>query len=334
MRILAFIGLFCVVAAGPLWSDADMTRPSKNGEPTEVRMSIFVIDVDSIDTVDQSFQANVFFLCRWNDPRLAHHGKEEISRPLTEVWNPRIQFINQQRVWSTFPEMVEISPEGEVSYRQRVWGSFSQPLSLRNFPFDKQDFNISLYTSGYNTEEIKLVQDPATNSGIAPSFSVADWTVFSREAGPQVFMPGLGEEDRASFVLTFMAKRQSGYFVVKVILPLIFIVAMSWVVFWIDPAQAGSQINLAMTAMLTLIAYRFATGLLLPKFSYLTRLDYFILYSTILVFASLVEVVATSTLAKHNRLKLANNIDRWCRVVFPLAFFLLSMDALFFRLLF
>ena len=30
------------------------------------------------------------------------------------------------------PEFYEVSPDGEVTYTQRVWGSFSQPLDLRN----------------------------------------------------------------------------------------------------------------------------------------------------------------------------------------------------------
>jgi hypothetical protein len=34
------------------------------------------------------------------------------------------------------------------------------------------------------------------------------------------------------------------------------IVAMSWLVFWIDPKESGSQINVAITTMLTLIAVR------------------------------------------------------------------------------
>jgi hypothetical protein len=54
---------------------------------------------------------------------------------------------------------------------------------------------------------------------------------------------------------------------VKVILPLILIVAMSWIVFWIDPEESGIQISVAITTMLTLIAYRFAVGADLPKFT-------------------------------------------------------------------
>jgi hypothetical protein len=48
--------------------------------------------------------------------------------------------------------------------------------------------------------------------------------------------------------------------------------------------NASSQVSIAMTSMLTLIAYRFAIDSQLPRLPYMTRLDVFILASTLLVF--------------------------------------------------
>jgi len=132
----------------------------------------------------------------------------------------------------------------------------------------------------------------------------------------------------SGFALSFEARREIGYFIVKVIIPLIFIVAMSWVVFWIDPMESGTQISVAITTMLTLIAYRFSIDSSLPNVSYLTRLDYFILLSTILIFASLIEVIFTSTLAKLEKVSQARAIDRRMRLLFPLAFVLVSVKSL------
>ena len=115
------------------------------------------------------------------------------------------------------------------------------------------------------------------------------------------------------------------YFVVKIILPLILIVAMSWIVFWIDPKESGIQISVAITTMLTLIADRFAVGAELPKVSYLTRLDFFILSGTILVFASLIEVIVTSTIAQQEKIELARKLDRWSRLLFPAIFSMVAV---------
>ena len=103
---------------------------------------------------------------------------------------------------------------------------------------------------------------------------------------------------------------------------------MSWLVFWIDPTQFGPQIGLAATAVLTLIAYRFLLGSLVPRISYLTRLDIFIMGATVLVFMGMVEAVASARIAQSNE-KQARRLDRLSRVVFPSAFLVVSYLAFF-----
>jgi hypothetical protein len=123
-----------------------------------------------------------------------------------------------------------------------------------------------------------------------------------------------------------------GFYLIKIIFPLILIVIMACLVFWIDPKQWGVQITISMTSMLTLIAYRFSIGATLPTISYLTRMDTFVFGSTVLVFLCLLEVVTTSSLAKGGHLKLARRMDKWCRVIFPLAFAMLAIYSFWLRI--
>jgi hypothetical protein len=95
---------------------------------------------------------------------------------------------------------------------------------------------------------------------------------------------------------------------------------MSWIVFWLNPSEAGTQISVAITSMLTLIAYRFLLGSLLPPVSYMTQMDYFILGSTALVFTAFIESAITVRLAATQRETLATKIDAWCRWIFPISF--------------
>lgn len=320
--------VFAIMAGQPAFADISLSRPIEGDRPTQVRVRIFVLDLDEINTADQSFVANVYLEARWHDQRLAHEGSDKVSRSLNKVWNPRIQIINQQKVWPTFPEIVEISPTGEVVYRQRVWGSFSQPLKLKNFPFDRQIFTIQLTAASYTPDEVELLPNPDSKSGVARNLSITDWDILNYKAEPVPFKICPGAPDNAGFTLSFEAKRQTGYFIVKVIIPLLLIVAMSWIVFWIDPKESGTQISVAITTMLTLIAYRFAVGTSLPKVSYLTRLDYLILGSTFLVFSSLIEVIITSTYSKSGHHKRAQSIDRVARWMFPSMFALLALQSL------
>lgn len=306
----------------------DIGRPA--GESIKVHVFVFISDLNKIDSANQSFFANVFFGFRWRDPRLAHSGAQKISRRLHKVWHPNFVIVNEQRVWRTFPEVVEIDSDGEVVYIQRVWGSFAQPHKLHDYPFDRHRFSIQFVTAGYTPKEIEIVTETKAPSGISQQLSVADWAILNFTAEPHPFKSHAEMKTAAGFAMSFEAKRETGYFIVKVFFPLILIVAMSWVVFWIDPAAPGTQISVAITTMLTLIAYRFAVDAAVPKISYLTRLDNFILFSTILVYASLIEVVITSSLAKREKFVQAQAIDRWMRLVFPAVFVSMALKTLVF----
>ena len=104
---------------------------------------------------------------------------------------------------------------------------------------------------------------------------------------------------------------------------------MSWVVFWVDPSEAGTQLNVAVTTVLTLIAYHIALSNKLPDIPYVTRMDLLVFGSTLLVFLSLIEVVTTSRLGKTDRLVLAQNIDVACRIIFPILYCVLAYFSLY-----
>ena len=50
--------------------------------------------------------------------------------------------MNTRRHWVNTKDQVEISPAGEVTYRMHVFGDFSQPLDLHDFPPDKHAFEV------------------------------------------------------------------------------------------------------------------------------------------------------------------------------------------------
>lgn len=106
---------------------------------------------------------------------------------------------------------------------------------------------------------------------------------------------------------------------------------MSGAVFWIDASNTSSQISVGYTAILTLVAYRFLIGHMVPEISYLTRLDIFIFGASILVFLVLGEAILTGRLTAHGKLNLAIRIDRWCRALFISAFIAITLIAFVFQ---
>lgn len=302
-------------------AEADLSRPDPAENPTRVNVSLYMADLYEISGADQAILADVVIQAEWVDPRLAGRWTTLLGMDLDDVWNPRLQLVNQRGVSASLPQRVEVDPTGRVRYRQRWWGRFSTRMDLKEFPLDKQSFSIQVVSLGYTRDGVDLVVNSETlPSGRAKDLSVTDW-----EIGPAVMEaadlePAPGVKALAGARLQFEGQRYVGYYVVQVILPLILIVLMGWTALLVDPTVVTTRMSVSMTTMLTLIAYRFALGRSVPNLPYLTRFDYFMLASTILIFLTLLLVAVGAYLVGKGKAPLVHAIDRRTRVVFPIVF--------------
>ena len=316
---LLLLSTMTVAAAGA--DELAGTRPGPEGRPLTMYGTLFLLDVSKIDGADQSFTADLFMMLQWKDERLASEADGLRRMPFDSVWNPRIQIINQRRIWKTFPEEVDVSPNGTVTYRQRFYGQFSSPLDLHDFPLDHHAFRLQVVIPGHSPEEIEFV--PSTldfGEGRSPEMTIPDWSIgeFQIRTAPWAVIPG--GRQIAGLEGVFEARRHLGFYVGKAFVSVAIIVFMSWVVFWIGTENVGPRLSVAVTSMLTLVAYRFLLGQKLPPVSYLTRLDYFLLGSTVLVFVALIQVALTGTMNEEGRADRAKAVNRSSRWAFPVAY--------------
>jgi hypothetical protein len=325
------ITLILAIAAtlGSARAEELTSHPTKDTSPIEVSIQVVLLDLETIDGAQQSFTANFGYAARWNDPRLRHEGPGQKTVPLKDIWHPRLQIVNRRSLQSTFPDEARISPEGDVVMVQRVWGQFSQALILHEFPFDDQTLHANLVGAGHQEGSVIFIPDAENVSAVSDQLAISDWKVTSWNAEPRSLSIGTNGRELPGFRLRVQVKRNHRYHLVNTIFPLILIICMSWVVFWINPKNANPRFSISVTAMLTLIAYRFAVSSSLPKISYLTRMDWFILGSSLLIFGALLEVVVTSWLADIDRLDSACRVNRWMRCLVPLAFFAVAFGSLF-----
>ena len=93
--------------------------------------------------------------------------------------------------------------------------------------------------------------------------------------------------------------------------------------------NTSAQISVSVTAMLTLIAFQFSMTTMLPRLALLTKLDWFVIYTTFLVFFSLLEVVYTTWLASSGQPEKALRVDRKARWIFPVLFLFALVDSLY-----
>lgn len=315
--------------------EAQTVKPGKPDEKVLVKVGFFVIDVKEIDDLKQTFTADVWFTKTWNDPRLSEQalGKslENCIYRLSDIWNPHVIVINQYGGDTLLEKVARIDPLGNVTVRQRYVGDITSDLDFSNFPFDYQQLHFIVAAVGPDSQSIAFeVYDDTT--GQREPFSVEGWRV--KLIGGNINNEQIKSLDNKPILnlhrldFTLEAERDKGYYLWKVIAPLCLIVLMAWAVFWIDPKNLGPQVGLSTATVFTLIAYRFSIGFSLPKVSYFTRMDNFVLFSTILVFIALGTAIATSKISSDMGNSLAKKIEKYMRVVYPLIFLAIMLFTL------
>jgi hypothetical protein len=289
------------------------SQPSET--PRQVKTAIFIVDVRDIDGARQNFSGDVLIRLRWKDETLAS-GQNRFL-PLSAAWHPNVQIVNRISVQTTLPEGVEVDQQGNVIYRQRFIGQFGCTMDLREFPFDQQEFPIRLVAVGFSPEKVEFISDP--DPVIISKFSITDWKILSSNKKNETYNVPAGIQ-LAGFTATFTAKRYFQYFFVQMVIPIALILGMAGIAFWLDITNPGPRISISITSMLTIVAYRLLLANFTPRLSYLTRLDFFVFSSTLLVFLSLVTVVVISRLMLHQKEALALKLDTNARWILPLLF--------------
>jgi len=127
------------------------------------------------------------------------------------------------------------------------------------------------------------------------------------------------------------ATRRSGFYLWKILLPLIMITIIPVVVFWIDVKEFDWTLKIPMTMLLSMIAFQFAVTRDLPRVGYLTFFDAVFLASFIFCFLGIFEITFVFLLQKHGRRPLAISLHSAGKWAYPLAYFgVLSVLAIHF----
>jgi hypothetical protein len=311
---------------------AGISRPDPEGVPTKVNVGIVYLDVTKIDDVNQTFTADFYFIYRWSDPRLDISGEANapdirMFEP-DEIWTPQLVILNQRNLKDYYDDVFRVDASGNVQYIQRFYGELSSPLDLKDFCFDQQMLPVQVASVRYTPDELRLDSNEQL-TGQRGTFSIAGWTV--KLETPQVKGEYLAFQGRdlARIDFPLFCQRHTGYFFIKLLIPLSLIVFMAWAVFWIDPSALGPQIGLPTSAVFTFIVFNFRIGQVLPRISYLTRIDRFVLGATFLVFMALGEAVATTMLAHKGKEAIAKKIDLIARYLYIALFGIVVIIAFF-----
>lgn len=309
-------------------ADAELlTPPLPGGKPVAVAISIHIINLAAIDEVKQQFEIDGYLMLHWIDPRLAFTptGLADLHREYdrTAIWIPHVEMVNAVAPRERYDTSTQGDSDGAVNYLERFHTVLSSKFMLRRFPFDTQSLLIIVHP--YLRQE-RLVEFTAYNPDVwaTPEFtqysSLAQWNLQSvvPSIGSSSLYTGLAVPE-ARF--TIKVERRYAFYLWKVFLPLLLMVVLSWAVFWIEARDLSNQVQIAITTILTVIAFAFAISSTMPRVPYLTYIDAFFLACYVFVFVSIVELMVVHLLHRRERsTDLGIRVQRISRWVVPTAF--------------
>ncbi len=302
--------------------------PLQEGKPVAVTIALHILNLSDIDEVSERFNLMFYLFVRWNDPRLAFNPRGSAERFHTfmpnQIWHPRLEFINEIGAHTTGDASLRVSPDGTVLYVERGGGELSTRFHLLRFPFDHQALQVIIHPFVGQALIVTLHADQAHTwiSGEEAQYSsLAQWRMMGIKArDAQVSISRFGVMPEARFEI--IVKRKYVYYIWKIFVPLLLMVALSWSVYWIDPKDLSSQVQISITTILTVIAFAFSISLSLPKVPYLTFIDAFFLDCLVFVFSTAVEITTVHVSGRTQRVELGLRIRRVSRIGVPIAFVL------------
>jgi hypothetical protein len=307
-------------------------RPTVNGEPTVIEVGVYILDIEEIDDVKQRFSVDVFIVTHWQDPRLALPVAERKGQkrflPLDEVWTPKVICLNDRGLNPQLREGVEVDDLGNVKYQNRLLGELAADLEFKEFPFDVQRLPIDIVSYEYTKDALQFALIPGFVDQ-ADRFSIEGWSLRQLEPELGVYVVPVDGTELPRLTYLIEATRDSDYYALTMLVPMSLIIFMAWTVFWLQPNIVPPRIAISTASIFSLIALGVSIRLGLPKISYLTKADIFVLGCTLLVFIALGIAVIGSRWASSDRMEQAlkaNAISRW---VYMLLFVVVTLAAFY-----
>ena len=308
-------------------TDPVLQPPPYNGHPLDIDIGLHVVNLASINEVSEQFQLDAYMFARWIDQRLAYtpQGPQDNLRNYAfgQIWIPQLEMINAASPRERREISITVSPDGTVRYAERLVVTLSSSFHLRRFPFDRQQLLVIIHPFLADGPRLRFKLD--NNS----TWTASEFTSFSSLA--QWHLTGLRSQllDAATYGgmtvpearFQIDVTRRSSFYLWKVFIPLLLMVFLSWAVFWIEANDLSNQIQVAVTTILTVIAFAFAISATMPRLPYLTYIDAFFLECYIYVFLAVVELMTVHvTHRSEHRRDLGLEIRKYSRWLIPASF--------------
>ncbi|TEU05370.1 MAG: hypothetical protein E3J22_05600 [Candidatus Aminicenantes bacterium] len=274
-----------------------------------------IIELQNFDQKESSFDLDFYLWFRWKG----------------EIDPTNFEFINGS---AFFVEKVKESFENGLRYICfRIKGNFRGEFPMQKYPFDSQTLRVRLKHKDLPIENLVYVVDVRGIEKEGREVEISDWEFRKSFQFSDILKTItslgdpwlLGKKASVSYSIYNLAveiKRMPLPFLIKFLIPLVIVVVISHLVFYIHPDEFEARCGIGITGILSAIAFHITQGETLPQVGYVITVDKFFILSYTMIFFTLLETVIVSRYFKADQLKKAKKIDRAFRYTF-LPFFII-----------
>jgi len=303
---------------------------SAPAEPLEIAIGVRIQQIRFVDQKSENFGVVGNLRLEWTDPKLAFDAAKagqgfRVYSPESfweftsknGIYYPTFTIKNQQeRRFSQSPGFVVLA-SGRAYYIEQFSAVLQAPdLDFVKFPFDRQKFFVHVVL---NRPESYVRFVPISSfSKLGDALGEEEWIMGDAwtEVTSDETPSGL---TGSRFSFGFYGHRHLDFYVVRIFLPLVIFVLVSWATFFLEDYR--KRIDYAAANLLIFVAFNFAISGELPRLGYMTFLDFLLVSMFIITGLIIVFNVGLARLEIAGRKGLAERIDDYAlKWIYPLSY--------------
>lgn len=298
--------------------------------PLEVGVGIHIDQITFVDQKSENYGAVARIRLEWHDPAFAFDPDEfgrdvrtmrpeafvEYASSLSSMV-PVFVIENQQSNRWIHQSIIVIWSDGTVRYLEKSSLTLQAPyFDFTRYPFDTQRFYYeisSAFPSDYVTYTVL-----EEFSGLGELLGEEEWILENSrmEVSKTEGLSGL-ESDKVA--LAFEGRRHIMYYVIRIFLPMVVLILVSWALFFLD--EYRKRIEISGANLLVFVAFNWAVSDDLPKLGYLTFLDFILQWMFVVTGGVIVFNVILRRMKTAGREAQAAKFDNYAlKWIYPLAY--------------
>ncbi|XP_033984670.1 acetylcholine receptor subunit alpha-like [Trematomus bernacchii] len=290
-------------------------------DPVIVTVGLQLIQLISVDEVNQIVSSNVRLKQQWEDVNLKwnpqdYGGIKKIRVPSKDIWRPDLVLYNNADGDFAIVHETKVLLEytGKIIWNPpAIFKSYCEIIVL-HFPFDLQNCTMKLGTWTYDGTLV-VVNPESDRPDLSNFMESGEWEMKDFRGWKHwVYYACCPETPYLDITYHFLMLRLPLYFIVNVIIPCMLFSFLTGLVFYL-PTDSGEKMTLSISVLLSLTVFLLVIVELIPSTSSAVPLiGKYMLFTMVFVIASI--IITVIVINTHHRSPSTHTMPDWVRKVF------------------